>query len=158
MTSLRSESLGNALAAKVQSLAEPAGAKVRASTLPAALRFGLACVQHTAHSAQHTAHSAQRTAHSASCQYAAHMQWILLQGAKFGALKGGSTAYVQHIPREGKSAQRTAHSAQHIPGLYIPGVKFTPGNVQDLGGLCPSWSVLLTPSRCTNSPPNSFTT
>ena len=41
---LRSESLGNALAAKVQSLAEPAGAKVRASTLPAALRFGLACV------------------------------------------------------------------------------------------------------------------
>ena len=92
---LRSESLGNALAAKVQSLAEPAGAKVRASTLPAALRFGLACVQHTAHSAQHTAHSAQRTAHSASCQYAAHMQWILLQGTKFGALKGGSTAYVQ---------------------------------------------------------------
>ena len=110
---LRSESLGNALAAKVQSLAEPAGAKVRASTLPAALRFGLACVQHAAHSAQHTAHSAQRTAHSASCQYAAHMQWILLQGTKFGALKGGSTAYVQHIPREGKSAQRTAHSAQH---------------------------------------------
>ena len=44
MPSLRSESLGNALAAKVQSLAEPAGAKVRASTRPAALRFGLARV------------------------------------------------------------------------------------------------------------------
>ena len=44
MPSLRSESLGNALSAKVQSLAQAGGAKVRASTEPAALRFGLARV------------------------------------------------------------------------------------------------------------------
>ena len=39
MPNLRSESLGNALAAKVQSLAQAGGAKVRASTEPAPLRF-----------------------------------------------------------------------------------------------------------------------
>ena len=99
---LRSESLGNALSAKVQSLAQAGGAKVRASTEPAALRFGLA-----------------RVVISAPCSFAFDVLLAYQQGCP--PYEQGCPPYQQGRPLSAHGPERTLRPTSSRSHQLAPG-------------------------------------